>query len=139
MACAERLCVQQMFPTAAVCGNTSVIKPSERDPGACMLLVQLLKVQPPAAPCKPGPAAVVHDVDISDQFVPFVFAPNRCLLLFRSAAIVPGCTRWAVLPYTAVFAATSLTSLFSVCSTTLTIGQCHLFLVFTLHLLVCSD
>ncbi|KAF0294834.1 Methylmalonate-semialdehyde dehydrogenase [acylating], mitochondrial [Amphibalanus amphitrite] len=32
-----------MFPTAVVCGNTSVIKPSERDPGACMLLVQLLQ------------------------------------------------------------------------------------------------
>lgn len=32
-----------MFPTAAVCGNTSIIKPSERDPGACMLLVELLK------------------------------------------------------------------------------------------------
>ena len=31
----------QMFPMAMVCGNTSVMKPSERDPGATMLLVQL--------------------------------------------------------------------------------------------------
>lgn len=32
-----------MFPVAAVCGNTYVIKPSERDPGACMILVDLAK------------------------------------------------------------------------------------------------
>ncbi|KAK2707923.1 hypothetical protein QYM36_015566 [Artemia franciscana] len=32
-----------MFPVAAVCGNTYVIKPSERDPGACMLLLDMLK------------------------------------------------------------------------------------------------
>ncbi|XP_055328339.1 probable methylmalonate-semialdehyde dehydrogenase [acylating], mitochondrial [Paramacrobiotus metropolitanus] len=30
-----------MFPLALVCGNTYVIKPSERDPGACMKLVEL--------------------------------------------------------------------------------------------------
>ena len=32
-----------MFPMAAVCGNTYVIKPSERDPGATMLLMELAK------------------------------------------------------------------------------------------------
>jgi malonate-semialdehyde dehydrogenase (acetylating)/methylmalonate-semialdehyde dehydrogenase len=32
-----------MFPVAITCGNTFVMKPSERDPGACMILVQLLK------------------------------------------------------------------------------------------------
>jgi len=32
-----------MFPMAAVCGNTSIIKPSERDPGACMMLVEMLQ------------------------------------------------------------------------------------------------
>ncbi|KAK6182672.1 hypothetical protein SNE40_010300 [Patella caerulea] len=32
-----------MFPMAAVCGNTSIIKPSERDPGATMILAQLAK------------------------------------------------------------------------------------------------
>ncbi|KAK3751859.1 hypothetical protein QZH41_009666 [Actinostola sp. cb2023] len=30
-----------MFPVALVCGNTYVIKPSERDPGACMMLVKM--------------------------------------------------------------------------------------------------
>ena len=30
-----------MFPMAMVCGNTSVLKPSERDPGATMMLAQL--------------------------------------------------------------------------------------------------
>ena len=31
-----------MFPVALVCGNTFVLKPSERDPGAAMLLAQWL-------------------------------------------------------------------------------------------------
>ena len=30
-----------MFPMALVCGNTYVIKPSEQDPGACMMLVRM--------------------------------------------------------------------------------------------------
>jgi malonate-semialdehyde dehydrogenase (acetylating)/methylmalonate-semialdehyde dehydrogenase len=33
----------QMFPMALVCGNTMVMKPSERDPGACMMLMELAK------------------------------------------------------------------------------------------------
>jgi len=32
-----------MFPTALACGNTYVMKPSERDPTACMALVELLQ------------------------------------------------------------------------------------------------
>ncbi|KAL5008595.1 hypothetical protein ScPMuIL_014176 [Solemya velum] len=32
-----------MFPVAVVCGNTMVLKPSERDPGATMMLMELLK------------------------------------------------------------------------------------------------
>jgi malonate-semialdehyde dehydrogenase (acetylating)/methylmalonate-semialdehyde dehydrogenase len=32
-----------MFPMAIVCGNTFVLKPSERDPSASLLLAQLLK------------------------------------------------------------------------------------------------
>lgn len=32
-----------MFPLALVCGNTVVIKPSERDPGATMILMELLQ------------------------------------------------------------------------------------------------
>lgn len=30
-----------MFPTALVCGNTYVMKPSEQDPGAAMMLTEL--------------------------------------------------------------------------------------------------
>jgi len=32
-----------MFPLALVCGNTMILKPSEQDPGACMMLMQLAK------------------------------------------------------------------------------------------------
>lgn len=35
------LLLSQMFPMALVCGNTYVIKPSEQDPGACMMLVKM--------------------------------------------------------------------------------------------------
>ena len=31
----------QMFPLALVCGNTFIVKPSEQDPGACMMLVKM--------------------------------------------------------------------------------------------------
>ena len=36
------MCVQ-MFPMSLVCGNTMVLKPSERDPGATMMLMELMK------------------------------------------------------------------------------------------------
>lgn len=39
-----------MFPVAITCGNTSIIKPSERDPGATMLLMDMLN----EAGCPPG-------------------------------------------------------------------------------------
>jgi len=32
-----------MFPVGTICGNTYIMKPSERDPTACMVLVDLLK------------------------------------------------------------------------------------------------
>jgi acyl-CoA reductase-like NAD-dependent aldehyde dehydrogenase len=32
-----------MFPVATVCGNTMILKPSEKDPGATMLLARLAK------------------------------------------------------------------------------------------------
>ena len=32
-----------MFPLATACGNTMLLKPSEKDPGACMMLVDLAK------------------------------------------------------------------------------------------------
>ena len=31
-----------MFPMALITGNTMVVKPSERDPGACMFLMNLI-------------------------------------------------------------------------------------------------
>ena len=32
-----------MFPMATICGNTYIMKSSERNPGACMALVELLQ------------------------------------------------------------------------------------------------
>ena len=39
-----------MFPMGVITGNTYIMKPSERDPGACMALVELLQ----EAGCPPG-------------------------------------------------------------------------------------
>jgi len=54
-----------MFPVAVVLGNTSVIKPSERDPGACMMLMQLLN----EAGCPPGVVNVIHGAHEAVTFV----------------------------------------------------------------------
>lgn len=45
-----------MFPMALVCGNTSVMKPSERDPGAIMILMELAN----EAGFPPGTVNVIH-------------------------------------------------------------------------------
>merc|ERR1712013_458719 len=45
-----------MFPTALITGNTYVMKPSERDPTACMALVELLK----EAGAPDGTVSVIH-------------------------------------------------------------------------------
>lgn len=45
-----------MFPVAITCGNTSIIKPSERDPGATMMLMEMLN----EAGCPPGVVNVSH-------------------------------------------------------------------------------
>merc|ERR1712029_200236 len=45
-----------MFPMATICGNTYVIKPSERDPTACLALVELLQ----EAGMPPGVVNVIH-------------------------------------------------------------------------------
>jgi len=45
-----------MFPTGVMCGNTYVIKPSERDPTACLALVELFK----EAGCPDGVVSVIH-------------------------------------------------------------------------------
>lgn len=50
------ICNFQMFPLATVCGNTMVIKPSERDPGATMILCELAN----EAGFPPGVVNVIH-------------------------------------------------------------------------------
>ncbi|PSN40132.1 putative methylmalonate-semialdehyde dehydrogenase [acylating] [Blattella germanica] len=54
-----------MFPVAIVLGNTSVIKPSERDPGACMMLMELLN----EAGCPPGVVNVIHGAHEAVNFI----------------------------------------------------------------------
>ena len=46
----------QMFPMALACGNTFIMKPSEQDPGAAMLLCEM------AMECgvPPGVLNVIH-------------------------------------------------------------------------------
>lgn len=45
-----------MFPLALIAGNTMILKPSERDPGATMMLMELLS----EAGCPPGVVNVIH-------------------------------------------------------------------------------
>jgi len=54
-----------MFPMAAVCGNTSIMKPSERDPGCTMLLMELLT----EAGMPPGVVNVIHGGHDSVNFI----------------------------------------------------------------------
>ena len=56
---------EQMFPMALVCGNTMVVKPSERDPGACMLLMELLN----EAGVPPGVVNVIHGAHEAVDFI----------------------------------------------------------------------
>ena len=46
----------QMFPMALVCGNTFILKPSEQDPGAAMMIADM------AMECgvPPGVLNIVH-------------------------------------------------------------------------------
>lgn len=54
-----------MFPMAAACGNTMLIKPSEKDPGACMMLVELAR----QAGFPDGVVNVVHGTHDSVNFI----------------------------------------------------------------------
>jgi len=54
-----------MYPMAIVCGNTFVMKPSERVPGATMMLVQMLK----DAGCPDGVVNVIHGTHDSVNFI----------------------------------------------------------------------
>lgn len=48
-----------MFPMALIAGNTMIIKPSEKDPGATMLIMELLN----EVGCPPGVVNVSHQKD----------------------------------------------------------------------------
>lgn len=54
-----------MFPMALVTGNTSLMKPSERDPGACMMLMELVK----EAGFPDGVVNVIHGRHDSVNFI----------------------------------------------------------------------
>ncbi|CAG5128061.1 unnamed protein product [Candidula unifasciata] len=54
-----------MFPMAVVCGNTSVMKPSERDPGATLILMELCR----EAGLPPGVVNVIHGRHDSVNFI----------------------------------------------------------------------
>ncbi|GFS74895.1 probable methylmalonate-semialdehyde dehydrogenase, mitochondrial [Nephila pilipes] len=54
-----------MFPLALVCGNTMVLKPSERDPGATMILMELAK----EAGIPDGTVNVIHGAHEAVTFI----------------------------------------------------------------------
>ena len=54
-----------MFPMALVCGNTFVIKPSEQDPKACMLLAEMAI----DSGIPPGVLNVIHGTKPGKRFV----------------------------------------------------------------------
>lgn len=54
-----------MFPVAAVCGNTFILKPSERDPGASMMLVEMAQ----RAGIPPGVVNVIHGQHDAVNFI----------------------------------------------------------------------
>jgi malonate-semialdehyde dehydrogenase (acetylating)/methylmalonate-semialdehyde dehydrogenase len=54
-----------MFPMALVTGNTMVMKPSERDPGACMMLMDLAN----QAGFHPGTVNVIHGAHNAVNFI----------------------------------------------------------------------
>ncbi|KAG5898606.1 hypothetical protein JTB14_020982 [Gonioctena quinquepunctata] len=54
-----------MFPVSLIAGNTMIIKPSERDPGATMLLMELLN----EIGCPPGVVNVIHGTHDSVNFI----------------------------------------------------------------------
>ena len=53
-----------MFPLALVCGNTFVIKPSELDPGATMMLMEMSK----EAGVPDGAVNVIHGQKECESF-----------------------------------------------------------------------
>ena len=58
-----------MFPVATACGNTMLLKPSEKDPGACLMLVELAK----QAGFPDGVVNVIHGAQDCNLFSFFFF------------------------------------------------------------------
>jgi len=54
-----------MFPVATVCGNTYIVKPSERDPGATMMMMEMLK----EAGMPDGVVNVIHGQHSAVDFI----------------------------------------------------------------------
>lgn len=54
-----------MFPVATAVGNTMIIKPSERDPGACMMIMELCK----EAGFPDGVVNVIHGAHDAVNFI----------------------------------------------------------------------
>ncbi|KAI8120558.1 putative methylmalonate-semialdehyde dehydrogenase [acylating], mitochondrial [Lucilia cuprina] len=54
-----------MFPVAITCGNTMLLKPSERVPGSTMMLMELLN----EAGCPPGVVNVIHGQHDAVNFI----------------------------------------------------------------------
>lgn len=54
-----------MFPVATACGNTMLLKPSEKDPGACMMLVELAR----QAGLPDGVVNVIHGAHDAVNFI----------------------------------------------------------------------
>ncbi|XP_018565261.1 probable methylmalonate-semialdehyde dehydrogenase [acylating], mitochondrial [Anoplophora glabripennis] len=54
-----------MFPLSLIAGNTMILKPSERDPGATMLLMELLN----EVGCPPGVVNVIHGAHDAVNFI----------------------------------------------------------------------
>lgn len=63
-----------MFPMALIAGNTSIIKPSEKDPGATMMLMELLN----EAGCPPGVVNVIIFI-----LILFIIRPTNIELYIR--------------------------------------------------------
>ena len=73
-----------MFPVALVCGNTYVVKPSERDPGACMMLVDMLR----EAGAPDGVVNVIHGAHEAVRSTKLLLLLYLLLLLFKKVNFI---------------------------------------------------
>ena len=69
-----------MFPMALVCGNTYVIKPSEQDPGACMMLVRMAQ----EAGVPDGVVNVIHGQKECESWLCLKPCSHKLLLVYKA-------------------------------------------------------